>query len=269
MAGLGDYPAAGVLRAESLTRAEKFYTEVLGLRRPQSGSAAVQGMLEALWTLGQEILLQELVDHLVGKPSLHLDDARNDPGIPDPPFFIDPHQKTQGPSFLTHTQTADPLGKSGRNHGNALFGKINRYAPRLGFPKNLPAFLQEGGYIGDVDPHLFYPVHPLQAQRIVHVAGVFAVNGQGMKEGQIAILGLKEKIRRSLHHNFASFVDNLFGKGLGNPVAQQKQILIFIPLAQANQDFEGSVGQVDLGPFQEVLGLGSLGCLGAKKDISL
>lgn len=31
MAGLGDYPVAGVLRAEDFERAAKFYTEVLGL----------------------------------------------------------------------------------------------------------------------------------------------------------------------------------------------------------------------------------------------
>jgi catechol 2,3-dioxygenase-like lactoylglutathione lyase family enzyme len=30
---LGDYPVAGVLRAESFARAAKFYTDVLGLRR--------------------------------------------------------------------------------------------------------------------------------------------------------------------------------------------------------------------------------------------
>jgi len=43
MAGLGDYPVAGVLRAENLARAEKFYTEVLGLKKTQ----ALEGMLEA------------------------------------------------------------------------------------------------------------------------------------------------------------------------------------------------------------------------------
>ena len=32
MAGLGDYPAAAVLRAEDLARAKKFYTDVLGLK---------------------------------------------------------------------------------------------------------------------------------------------------------------------------------------------------------------------------------------------
>jgi catechol 2,3-dioxygenase-like lactoylglutathione lyase family enzyme len=32
MAGLGDYPAAAVLRAQDLARAKKFYTEVLGLK---------------------------------------------------------------------------------------------------------------------------------------------------------------------------------------------------------------------------------------------
>ena len=32
MAGLSDYPAAAVLRAEDLARAKKFYTDVLGLK---------------------------------------------------------------------------------------------------------------------------------------------------------------------------------------------------------------------------------------------
>ena len=32
MAGLGDYPAAAVLRAEDIARAKKFYTDVLGLK---------------------------------------------------------------------------------------------------------------------------------------------------------------------------------------------------------------------------------------------
>ena len=32
MAGLGDYPAAAVLRTEDLARAKKFYTDVLGLK---------------------------------------------------------------------------------------------------------------------------------------------------------------------------------------------------------------------------------------------
>jgi len=42
MSGLGDYPVGAVLRAESLERARKFYTEVLGLtERELSGSTGV------------------------------------------------------------------------------------------------------------------------------------------------------------------------------------------------------------------------------------
>jgi len=37
MAGLGDYPVAGVLRADDFARAAKFYTDVLGLNQSQSG----------------------------------------------------------------------------------------------------------------------------------------------------------------------------------------------------------------------------------------
>lgn len=47
MAGLGDYPMAGVLRAEDFDRAKKFYTEILGLVEGQSmgsdGSMFVAG----------------------------------------------------------------------------------------------------------------------------------------------------------------------------------------------------------------------------------
>ena len=32
MAGLGDYPAAAVLRAEDIARAKKFYADVVGLK---------------------------------------------------------------------------------------------------------------------------------------------------------------------------------------------------------------------------------------------
>jgi predicted enzyme related to lactoylglutathione lyase len=46
MAGLGDFPAAAVLRAENLERAAKFYTEVLGLVARPLGSAGGT-MLEA------------------------------------------------------------------------------------------------------------------------------------------------------------------------------------------------------------------------------
>jgi len=37
MAGLGDYPAAAVLRADDIARAKKFYTDVLGLTPGDEG----------------------------------------------------------------------------------------------------------------------------------------------------------------------------------------------------------------------------------------
>ncbi len=48
MAGLGDIPVAGVLRAENYDRAKKFYTEVLGLKAQESTTEVTQeGMFEA------------------------------------------------------------------------------------------------------------------------------------------------------------------------------------------------------------------------------
>jgi len=48
MAGLGDYPVAGVLRAENFGRAAKFYTEVLGLTpRQMNESPTTEGMFAA------------------------------------------------------------------------------------------------------------------------------------------------------------------------------------------------------------------------------
>jgi len=47
MAGLADYPVAGVLRAEDFARAKKFYTEVLGLSEVVVGSPTQEGMFEA------------------------------------------------------------------------------------------------------------------------------------------------------------------------------------------------------------------------------
>ena len=47
MAGLGDYPVGAVLRAEKLTRAAKFYTEVLGLDPTPVGGPSAEGMLSA------------------------------------------------------------------------------------------------------------------------------------------------------------------------------------------------------------------------------
>jgi predicted enzyme related to lactoylglutathione lyase len=44
MAGLGDYPAAAVLRAEDLARAKKFYADVLGLSPRDFSSPASEGM---------------------------------------------------------------------------------------------------------------------------------------------------------------------------------------------------------------------------------
>ncbi len=48
MAGLGDIPVAGVLRAEDYDRAKKFYTEVLGLQAQQSSAEMTrEGMFAA------------------------------------------------------------------------------------------------------------------------------------------------------------------------------------------------------------------------------
>lgn len=47
MAGLGDYPVAAVLRAESFERARKFYTDVLGLQETESAGPTPQGMFMA------------------------------------------------------------------------------------------------------------------------------------------------------------------------------------------------------------------------------
>jgi predicted enzyme related to lactoylglutathione lyase len=47
MSGLGDYPAAAVLRAENLERAKKFYTEVLGLTMREMPGAGAAVMLIA------------------------------------------------------------------------------------------------------------------------------------------------------------------------------------------------------------------------------
>jgi predicted enzyme related to lactoylglutathione lyase len=44
MAGLGDYPAAAVLRAEDLVRAKQFYTDVLGLRPRDVSGPTSEGM---------------------------------------------------------------------------------------------------------------------------------------------------------------------------------------------------------------------------------
>jgi predicted enzyme related to lactoylglutathione lyase len=44
MASLGNYPAAAVLRAEDLVRANKFYTDVLGLKPRDIPGPAGEGM---------------------------------------------------------------------------------------------------------------------------------------------------------------------------------------------------------------------------------
>ena len=44
MASLGDYPAGAVLRAEDLARANKFYTDVLGLKPRDVPGPAGEGM---------------------------------------------------------------------------------------------------------------------------------------------------------------------------------------------------------------------------------
>jgi len=45
MSGLGDFPAAAVLRVESLERAKRFYVEVLGLKEQAIPGPAPQAML--------------------------------------------------------------------------------------------------------------------------------------------------------------------------------------------------------------------------------
>jgi predicted enzyme related to lactoylglutathione lyase len=50
MAGLSDYPAAAVLRAEDLARAKKFYTDVLGLKPGDVTGPASDSM--AMFTAG-------------------------------------------------------------------------------------------------------------------------------------------------------------------------------------------------------------------------
>jgi catechol 2,3-dioxygenase-like lactoylglutathione lyase family enzyme len=47
MAGLGDYPVGGVLRAENFERARRFYTEVLGLEEVGMPGPGGQGMFRA------------------------------------------------------------------------------------------------------------------------------------------------------------------------------------------------------------------------------
>ncbi len=47
MAGLGDYPAAAVLRAEDIVRAKKYYAEVLGLKPIDVPGSGSEGMFSA------------------------------------------------------------------------------------------------------------------------------------------------------------------------------------------------------------------------------
>jgi catechol 2,3-dioxygenase-like lactoylglutathione lyase family enzyme len=49
MAGLGDIPVAGVLRAQDFQRARTFYTEVLGLKEVRASSALTR---EAMFAAG-------------------------------------------------------------------------------------------------------------------------------------------------------------------------------------------------------------------------
>jgi predicted enzyme related to lactoylglutathione lyase len=47
MAGLGDYPVAGVLRAQDFARAKRYYTEVLGLTMREVVGPTTEGMFAA------------------------------------------------------------------------------------------------------------------------------------------------------------------------------------------------------------------------------
>ena len=55
MAGLGDYPAAAVLRAEDLARAKKFYTDVLGLKPGDVPGVASEDM--GMFTAGDGTMI--------------------------------------------------------------------------------------------------------------------------------------------------------------------------------------------------------------------
>ena len=73
----------------------------------------------------------------------------------------------------------------------------------------------------------------------------------------------------SLHQNLTHFVQNLSPEGLGNPVAEQKKIFIFAPFAQSNQNLKGSVGGLNLRPFQDGFGFGRFRGLRPKQDVFL
>jgi predicted enzyme related to lactoylglutathione lyase len=47
MAELGEFPVCGVLRAEDIARAKKFYTEVLGLKAMEASGPSSEGMYTA------------------------------------------------------------------------------------------------------------------------------------------------------------------------------------------------------------------------------
>ena len=47
MSSLGNYPTCAVLRAEDLSRAKKFYAEVLGLKPTDIGGPTAEGMFTA------------------------------------------------------------------------------------------------------------------------------------------------------------------------------------------------------------------------------
>jgi len=55
MAGLADYPAAAVLRAEDLARAKKFYTDVLGLKPGDAPGLASEDM--GMFTAGDGTMI--------------------------------------------------------------------------------------------------------------------------------------------------------------------------------------------------------------------
>jgi predicted enzyme related to lactoylglutathione lyase len=47
MASLGDYPAAAVLRAQDISRAKKYYADVVGLKPVKIPTSGSEGMFEA------------------------------------------------------------------------------------------------------------------------------------------------------------------------------------------------------------------------------
>ena len=83
-----------------------------------------------------------------------------------------------------------------------------------------------------MDSDLYVPAHGFQAQGVVHIPRVFAVDGQGVKKGQIPVLRMERNIPGSRRQDLSHLVQNVSPEGLRDPVAEQKQIFVFAPFAQ-------------------------------------